>query len=53
MRKILGFLFVIVILGCGGYFVYVNYVKSKVPKLNLEEEVVMLLNIMFMVIILI
>ena len=39
MKKILGFLFVIVILGCGGYFVYVNYIKSKVPKLNLEEEV--------------
>ena len=31
MKKILGFLFVIVILGCGGYFVYVNYIKSKVP----------------------
>ena len=39
MKKILGFLFAIVILGCGGYFVYVNYIKSKVPKLNLEEEV--------------
>ena len=39
MKKIIGFLFVIVILGCGGYFVYVNYIKSKVPKLNLEEEV--------------
>lgn len=39
MKKILGFLFAVVILGCGGYFVYVNYIKSKVPKLNLEEEV--------------
>ena len=39
MKKILRFLFAIVILGCGGYFVYVNYIKSKVPKLNLEEEV--------------
>ena len=39
MKKIIGFLFVIIILGCGGYFVYVNYIKSKVPKLNLEEEV--------------
>ena len=39
MKKIIGFLFVIVILGCGGYFVYVNYFKDKTPKLVLEEEV--------------
>ena len=39
MKKILGFIFVIIILGCGGYFVYINYIKDKVPKLVLEEEI--------------
>lgn len=38
MKKILGILFVIILLGCGGYFVYINYL-NKVPKIVLEEEV--------------
>lgn len=38
MKKFFLFLFIIVLLGCGGYFVYVNYI-NKVPKIVLEEEV--------------
>lgn len=39
MKKILGFLFTIIILGFGGYYVYINYIKDKKPKLVLEEEI--------------
>lgn len=39
MKKILGLIFTLIILGCGGYFVYINYIKDKVPKLVLEEEI--------------
>ena len=39
MKKILGLIFTLIILGCGGYFIYINYIKDKVPKLVLEEEI--------------
>ena len=38
MKKIFGILFVIIILGCAGYFVYINYIKDSIPKIKMEEE---------------
>ena len=38
MKKIFGILFVIIILGYAGYFVYVNYIKDSIPKIKIEEE---------------
>ena len=38
MKKLIGIIFGIMVLGLGGYFVYVNYIKEEVPKKIVEEE---------------
>ena len=40
MKKLLGALIIIMILGFAGYFVYTNYYIDIVPKIDVEKEIV-------------
>lgn len=39
MKKLFGTLFIVVIIGFIGYFVYINYIMDVIPKIDVEEEV--------------
>ena len=38
MKKIIIILISLVVVGFLGYFIYVNYIKEQIPKINVEEE---------------
>jgi len=38
MKKLLGTLITIIVIGFVGYFIYVNYIKDAIPKIDVEEE---------------
>ena len=40
MKKIIGIIFTILILGSLGYFIYINYIKEEIPTKKTEEELV-------------
>ena len=38
MKKLFAYLFILIILGFGGYYVYINYLIDHIPKIDIEEE---------------
>ena len=40
MKKILCTIFLIVVIGFAGYYIYVNYIKDNIPKIDVEQEFV-------------
>ena len=38
MKKIIKFFVILVILGFGGYYVYINYFANRIPRIDVEEE---------------